>query len=71
MSDGRPTGLVRDGDVESNEPVPDGPPTTVAQRLGAEGADGLAVSDVLDANTSTERPPDYQDAAEEGIDSSW
>ena len=70
MSDGRPTGLVRDGDVESNEPVPDGPPTKTSRRLGAEGAGGLATSDVLEANKTTGKPPDYGDAAEEGFDSS-
>lgn len=69
MSDGQPTGLVRDGAVEATEPVPDGPPTSTPSRLGAESTDGLATSDVLEANKTTGKPPDYQDAAEEGIDS--
>ena len=71
MSDGKPTGLVRDGVVEATEAVPDGPPTATPQRLVAEGADGLATSDVLQANKTTEKPPNYQDAAEESIDSSF
>ena len=70
MSDGQPTGLVRDGDVESNEPVPDGQPTKTPQRLGAEGADGLSTSDVLAANKTTEGSPDYRDAGEAGFDGS-
>jgi hypothetical protein len=36
MSDGRPTKLVRDGEVESYDEPPPGPPTLVPQRLEAD-----------------------------------
>jgi hypothetical protein len=70
MSDGQPTALVRDGDTESTHEPPSGRFTATPERIAAEGPDGLATSDVLEANRTTNRPPNYQDAAEEGIDSS-
>jgi hypothetical protein len=36
LSGGRPTKLVRDGDVESYEDPPDGPPTSTPVRLEAD-----------------------------------
>jgi len=69
MSQGRPTGLVRDGDIEATEEVPDGPPTSTPQRISALDSDGLSTSDVI--REATGKTPSYQDAAEESIDSSW
>ena len=70
MSDGHPTALVHDGGVEANDPAPEGLPTSTPQRIKAEGGDGLSTSDVLEANDTSRTAPNYQDAAEEGIDSS-
>ena len=67
MSDGEPTGLVRDGGSEWTEPVPHGPLTSIPQRLGAEDGDGSTTADVVQANSTTNEQPSYRDAAEEGF----
>jgi hypothetical protein len=72
MSDGQATALVRDGNTEATEDVPPGPFSRPPERIAAEGTDGSTTSDILKANeTSGKREPNYQDAAEESIDSSW
>jgi hypothetical protein len=56
MSEGRPTRLVRDGDVEDNDPVADDEPFKVAP-VRIEGGPHSGGSDLLRADDSEREPP--------------
>jgi hypothetical protein len=72
MSAGVPTGLVRDGAVESTDPPPDGPPASVPVRIQAESPGGTAGADLQRADDAERAgPPDPHastDAAEAAVD---
>jgi hypothetical protein len=62
MSDGTPTGLVRDGSVESTDPPPDGPATVAPVRIGAEGPGDVGGGDLRradDAEAAIESAPGF------------
>ena len=53
LSDGKPTKLVRDGDVETYDAPPDGPPVQVPVALDAKG-DGVDSDDLRRADSAQE-----------------
>jgi hypothetical protein len=71
ISDGTPTALVRDAEIESQDPPPDEPVTVGRERV-AETApvDGTDLKRADDAQSQQFDPAAMTDAAEEGIDSS-
>ena len=59
MSQGRPTALVRDGDVESEDPEPEGPFKVTPVRLGLDGSPSdLARADDAEREVAKESPVD-------------
>jgi hypothetical protein len=56
MSDGRPTKLVRDGEVESYDEPPPGPPTVVAERLEVDPS-AVNGDDLLRADDAEQTDP--------------
>jgi len=72
ISDGTPSALVRDGEVESQDPPPD-EPITVPMERAAEPArvDGSDLKRADEAESHGFDPAAMIDAGEESIDSSW
>ena len=66
MSDGRPTKLVRDGEVESYDEPPPGPPTVVPERLeddpSAVNGDDLLRADDAEQTDPYESPSQVMEA---------
>jgi len=59
MSEGRPTALVRDGDIENQDPAPDGPFTVTPIRLGLNGSPSdLRRADDAERETAQKSPVD-------------
>jgi|SRR5271166_3008438 len=50
LSEGKPTRLVRDGDVEADDEPPDEPPTAVPVRIAAEADSSSAEEDIRRAD---------------------
>jgi hypothetical protein len=76
ISDGTPTALVRDAEVESQDPPPDEPITVgmerVAEATRVDGTDLKRADDAESQNLNAKALSDAMtDAAEESIDSSW
>ena len=65
FSDGRPTKLVRDGQVESYDEPPQGPPTTVPERLEADPS-ATNGDDLVRADNAEETAP--YDASSQGME---
>ncbi len=72
ISDGTPSALVRDGEVESQDPPPDEPITAPMERVaGPTRVDGGDLKRADEAESHTFDPAAMIDAGEESIDSSW
>jgi hypothetical protein len=68
LSGGRPTKLVRDGDIETYDDPPEGPPSLVPERLEADPR-AVGGSDLRRADEAEQTDPNASSQVMEALDS--